>query len=204
MLKIFTVCFAALGFGAMLSFNALHLPIRPGYIGAILLVAGAFWVKQYWYRREITAGDEPNPSERNVWLWMVGTALICGFVLAVLFQPGSEVHSKTGDTGGIDSWLMLASILIAYSILRDRIVQPDERDTTIAHFGTKAAYFTLIILLIILLLTLGFAPGYLMQRFTHWLIANLLITLIMLSCLVQYIAQLICYWSDVRNLKSEL
>lgn len=203
MLKILGVCLAALAFGALLSLNSFHLPIRPGFIAAIFMVVAALWVKQYWNRRALVTGDEPNAAERSVWLWMVGTALITGFVIAVLFQPGSEVHTRTGDTGGYDSWLILGGIVIAYSILRDPNLQRDERDRAIANLGTKAGYCALITLLIVFLLSLGFAPHDLMQRFTHWLIANILLTLIMLSCLVQYVAQLISYWLDMRNLRAD-
>lgn len=203
MLKIFAICLAALGFGALLSLNSFHLPLRPGYIGAILMVAIAVWVRSYWRKRAVVAGDDPSAAERSVWLWMVGTALITGFVIAVLFQPGSEVHTQTGDTGGYDSWLILAGMAIAYSILRNPDVQRDERDVAISNLGTKAGYIALIILLVVFLLTIGFAPHELMQRFTHWLIANTLVTLIMLSCLVQYVAQLICYWLDMRNLRAD-
>ncbi len=203
MLKILGVCLTALAFGALLSLNSFHLPIRPGLIAAILMVAAASWVKQYWKRRALVAGDEPNAAERSVWLWMVGTALITGFVVSVLFQPGSEVHTRTGDTGGYDSWLILVGMVIAYSILRDPNLQRDERDIAISNFGTKAGYCALISLLVVFLLALGFAPHELMQRFTHWLIANVLLTLIMLSCLVQYVAQLISYWQDMRNLRAD-
>lgn len=203
MLKILAVCFSSLAFGALLSLNSFYLPIRPGYIAAVLMIAVASWVKQYWRRRALIAGDEPNAAERNVWLWMVGTALITGFVVAVLFQPGSEVHTRTGDTGGYDSWLILGGMVIAYSILRDPNLQRDERDIAISNFGTRAGYCALITLIVGFLLSLGFAPHDLMQRFTHWLIANVLVTLIMLSCLVQYVAQLISYWLDMRNLRAD-
>jgi len=203
MLKILGICLAALVFGALLSLNSFHLPIRPGLIAGILMIAAASWVKQYWKRRAQVAGDEPNAAERSVWLWMVGTALITGFVIAVLFQPGSEVHTRTGDTGGYDSWLILGGMVMAYSILRDPNLQRDERDIAISNFGTKAGYCALITLLVVFLLSLGFAPHELMQRFTHWLIANVLVTLIMLSCLVHYIAQLICYWMDMRHLRAD-
>ncbi len=203
MLKILGICFAALAFGALLSVNSFHFPIRPGYIAAILLVAAAFWLKRYWDRRALVEGDEPNAAERSVWLWMVGTALITGFVITVLFQPGSEVHTQTGGTGGYDSWLIFGGLVVAYFILRDPNLQRDERDIAISNFGTKAGYYALITLHIVFLLSLGFTPHDLMQRFTHWLIANVLVTLIMLSCLVQYVVQLICYWRDMHNLRAD-
>lgn len=203
MLKIISVFFSALSLGAMLNLNTFNLTIRPGYIGSVLIIIGAVWIKQYWKRREVLIGDEPNPAERNVWLWMSGTALICGFVITVLYQPGSEVHTKTGGTGGYDSWLMFGGVLIAYLILRNKNPQIDERDINISHAGTKAGFYSLIFFLSILIFSLGFAPKDVMQRFTHWLIANLLVCLIMLSCLAQYMAQLFCYWRDSHNLKAQ-
>jgi hypothetical protein len=203
LLKILAVCFFALAFGALLSVNSFNLPIRPGLIAAISIVATAVWVAKYWRQRALVAGDEPNAAERSAWLSMTGTALISGFVIAVLFQPGAEIHTRTGDTGGYDSWLMLGGIAMAYFILRDPNLQRDERDVAIANLGTKAGYYALILLLSVFLLILGFAPRDLLQRFTHWLIANALVTLIMLSCLVQYIAQFIGYWMDMRHLRAE-
>lgn len=203
MLKILAVCLGSLAFGALLASESLRLPVRAGYVGAVVLIAAALWVRRYWHQRLVVAGDEPSPSERNAWLWMTGTALIEGYVVAVLLQPGSELHTVSGDTGGYDSWVMIAGAIIGYFILRNPDTGRDERDVAISNFGIKAGYLSLVLLLIALLVMLGFAPHDVMQRFTHWLLANMLVTLIMLSCLVQYVAQLVCYWLDFRNLRAD-
>jgi hypothetical protein len=46
---------------------------------------------------------------------------------------------------------------------------------------------------------LGFAPRGAMQRFTHWLIANSLLMIIMWAKLAQYVAQIICYRRDAQQ-----
>ena len=203
MLKILLVCVSALVFGALLASDSLHLPVRAGYVGAALLIAASIYVKNYWNRRAVIAGDEPSAAERNAWLWMTGTALIEGYVMVVLLQPGSEVHTINGGTGGYDSWVMIAGAFISYRILRDPNTQRDERDIAISNFGMKAGYLSLVLLLTVLFMMLGFASHDIMQRFTHWLLANILVTLIMLSCLVQYVVQLVCYWRDFRNLRAD-
>jgi len=114
-----------------------------------------------------------------------------------------EVEIWTVGTFLLYSFVIFAGMLIGYYILRDPSLQRDERDIAISNFGTKAGYYALITLLLTFLLSLGFAPHENMQRFTHWLIANSLVTLIMLSCLVQYVAQLISYWQDMRNLRAD-
>lgn len=204
MLKIIISCLASLAFGVLLALQPLSWPIRPGVLGATLLVVGALWVRKYWNRRKLEVGDEPSAAERNIWLWMVGTALLCGYVISILIQPGSEFHTQTGDTGGFDSWLILAGMVVAAITLRSRDVRRDERDIAISNLGIKVGYTALIVLLIIMLLSLGFAPQPIMQRFTHWLLANTLLSMIMLACLAQYLAQLICYWMDMRNLSNQL
>lgn len=203
MLKILAVCLAALVLGAVLALDPLNLPVRAGYVGAALLVASALWVNRHWQQRAATAGDDPGPAERNAWLWMTGTALIQGFVVAVLLQPGSEVHTVTGDTGGFDSWVMIAGLVLAYRILRNPDTRRDERDAAISALGTKASYASLVLQLTVLLLMLGFAPPDSMQRFTHWLLANTLVATIMLSTLVGWVVMLGCYWRDSRQLRTQ-
>jgi hypothetical protein len=84
--------------------------------------------------------------------------------------------------------------------IRDRKSTQDERDRAIDAFANRVGYGTLIVLLLVFLFALGFAPKPAMARFTHWLIANTLLNLIMFSCLAQYVAQLAAYWRDARDL----
>ncbi|MBL8514716.1 MAG: hypothetical protein JNJ55_12065, partial [Betaproteobacteria bacterium] len=166
-----------------------------------LLVGAALWAHTHWKARAAT-GDDPGAAERRAWLYMAGTALICGFVSVVLMTPGSEVHRTSGDTGGHDSWIMFGGGIIAWWLLHERHAPVDERDKTIDAQANRVGYSALVILLLVFLLALGFAPKPAMARFTHWLIANTLLNLIMFATLAQYVAQLVSYWRDARNLKA--
>jgi hypothetical protein len=42
-------------------------------------------------------------TERRIWLYMAGTAMIFGDVIVVLATPGSEIHVCTGDMVGFDT-----------------------------------------------------------------------------------------------------
>jgi hypothetical protein len=200
MASIIAICFGFMALGAAMAIQGVPWPIRPGYIGAALIVGAAWLGKRHWQKRRLTVGDDPSASERITWLKMGGTALICGFVLVVLSTPGSEVHRTTGDTGGFDTWIMLGGAAIAWFIVRESNSALDERDHAFDATAQKVGYTALTVLLLIFLLALGFAPKPMMKRFTHWLIANSLLTLIMLAALAQYVAQLICYWRDAKKI----
>ncbi len=197
MLNIVAVLVGLAGFGAFLASSWVSvLPLRAGYVGALVLVGMALAARWHWKRRARIAGDDPSAAERRAWLYMAGTSMICAYVILVLLTPGSEVHRATGDTGGFDSWAMAGGAAIAWWLLYDSSSARDERDIAIHAYANKVGYTALIVLLMVFLLLLGFAPRPSMQRFTHWLIANSLLTLIMLAGLAQYVAQLICYWRD--------
>lgn len=201
MLNIIAVLIGLASFGAFLASSwANALPLRAGYVGALVLVGIALTARWHWHRRARIAGDDPGATERRAWLYMAGTSMICGYVIVVLMTPGSEVHRVTGGTGGYDSWTMLAGGTIAWWLLHDRDAARDERDIAIHAYANKVGYTALVVLLLAFLLMLGFAPRASMQRFTHWLIANSLLTLIMLAALTQYVAQLIYYSRDRQGI----
>jgi hypothetical protein len=199
MLKILAVLFAFLALGATLAAGWNPLPLRPGWVGGAVLIGAALWARRHWQAAART-GRDPAAAERRTWLYMSGTALICGFVSVVLMLPGSEVHTGTGSTGGYDSWTMLGCAIAAWWIARDPHGARDERDRAIDEAAQRAGYNSLVALLLVFLLALGFAPKPVMARFTHWLIANTLLDLIMLACLVQFVAQLTAYWRSAREL----
>lgn len=164
------------------------------------MLALVWYVHVAWHRHDVE--DVPAAAERELWLWMAGTALLLGHVATTLSYPGSEVHARTGDTGGFEAWIILAGMAIAAFLLPKDDEQRDERDLAIANFGAKTGYMTLAILLAGLLSFLGFAPDGMTQRFTHWFLANMLLTLLMLACLVQTVTQLVCYWRDLRHMRT--
>lgn len=192
MFRVLAVLVGFLGVGALLAGGWNPLPLRSGYVGGGLMVAAALVARWYWRSRQVS-GDDPGAAERHAWLCMAGTALICGFVGVVLMTPGSEIHRSVGDTGGLDSWTMLAGGLIAWGLIYDRDAVSDERDRAIDAHAQKVGYAALVLFLFVFLLALGFAPKPAMLRFTHWLIANTLLQIIMLAALVQYATQLIGY-----------
>lgn len=198
MLKIFALLLMVLAFGALLADPTLNWPLRPGWLGAASLIAGTLAARAYW-QRQSKLGTEPSQPERAVWLGMVGIGLVCGFVIATLLQPGSEFHLQTGDTGGQDSWMMLVAFVVCTQLLRGSGPGPDERDRAIANFALRVGYCSLVLMLLVLLLNLGFAPPQMLKRMTHWLLANTLLTLITSAVLIQYLAQLLCYWRDARQ-----
>jgi len=200
MIRVVVVLLGFFGVGAALAGGWNPLAIRAGYVGGALLVTAAISARWYW-RSMQAKGDYPGAAERHAWLCMSGTALVCGFVGVVLMTPGSEIHRSTGDTGGFDSWIMLAGALIAWGLLYDHHAVQDERDRAIDARAQKVGYAALVILLLIFLFALGFAPKPVMSRFSHWLIANTILLLIMLAALVQYAAQLIGYALNMRQIE---
>lgn len=196
--RILLIAAASLLLGVALANWPASLPLRPGVLGAALLVGAALWMRRHWARRRAQVGDDPSAAERRLWLYLVGSGVIVGFVACVLLTPGSEVHRANGDTGGLDSWLMLGGAAVAWWILAEPDDARDERDREIAAYGDRVGYWTLVLLLMVFLLALGFAPREQMQRFTHWLIANTLLNLIMVAGLVQYVAQLVRYARERR------
>jgi hypothetical protein len=201
MLTILSVAAGFLALGAALASHWNPIPLRPGYLGGALLVLAALAARHVWQKRAAT-GHDPGAAERRAWLYMAGSALICGFVTVVLATPGSEVHRGTGDTGGYDTWVMLAAGALAWWLLHDADAAVDERDRAIDNHANRVGYTALVIFLLVFLFTLGFAPKDMLERFTHWLIANSLLNIITLTCVVQYAAQLLAYWRDARHMEA--
>lgn len=193
--------FWVLGVGLGADWNP--LPLRSGYVGGLLLVGAALAARMHWKTRAAT-GDDPVAAERRAWLYMSGSALICGFVSMVLLTPGSEVHRATGGTGGYDSWIMFAGGWMAWWLLHDPDATVDERDRAIDAFANRVGYTALVVLMLVFLLALGFAPKPFMARFTHWLIANTLLNLIMYAGLAQFAAQLYAYRRAAQRLQHEV
>ena len=64
MIKILSVCLLALLFGVLLAANPVSLPLRAGYLGALILIGAAFWLRRHWQQRALSTGDAPSAAER--------------------------------------------------------------------------------------------------------------------------------------------
>lgn len=203
MINVVLVLCISLGLGALLASPAIDWPVSEGLLGAALLIVAALCSRHYWDWRARHRGDDPGVPEREVWQALIGTAMICGFLVMVLLTPGSEVHTRTGDTGGKHTWTMFAGAVVAWLITRRPGVPRDERDRAIAALGDKVGYFSVCLLLVVLALHLGFTPKVYMQRVTHWLLGNTLIAVILIGTLAQQMAQLLAYRRDALASHSE-
>lgn len=196
MFRIFAVLFLGLGFGFALSVPEIPFFFQRGLVGAGLLVGAAVAARFFWDRKARLTGDDPPPFERQAWAVFAGTAMIVGFVAAVLMRPGSEVHLRTGDTGGPATWTMVGGLILAGYILKTRDHLRDERDLAIAIRSERVGYCVCVVLVVALSFFLGFAPPPWRARMTHWLIGNLLIELLSVTFLFQNGALLWGYWRE--------
>jgi hypothetical protein len=202
MIRIIAVLLLGLGLGALFTAPGIAWPVRPGWIGAAILVAAALAARAYWRRRRDRVGDEPGAPEREVWQGMAGAAMVAGQMVGGLAQPGLDLHVGQGNTLALDNWTILAGAVIGWFILRNREAERDERDRAIAAGGTRVGYVGLILMLVALSLFLGFAPGPYRPPLDDFALANILSALIVLSYLARQTARLVAYWRDVRPLEA--
>lgn len=196
MFRIFAVLFFCLGFGVALATPEIPFFFQRGLVGAGLTVAGAVVARYFWDRKARTTGDDPSSFERQAWVIFGGTAMIVGFVFVVLMTPGSEIHRRSGDTGGYATWLMVGGLVLASYLLKNKENIRDERDLAIAIRAERAGYTVCMALVAALSLFLGFAPPPMRERMTHWLIGNILIQLLSITFLFQNGALLWGYWRE--------
>lgn len=197
MIRILVVLAVALGFGAMLAWTWAFWPIAPGWIGAGVLIASAALIRRHWDRRRDDAGDEPGPYERLAWHTMVSMAVLASHLMASL-ATGLDIHVGQGNTLATDNWTLIVGATIGWLLMRPRAMQRDERDREMAARGAHAGFRTLVGLLIMLLLTLGFAPVAVTETLTPFVIGNLLVVVILLGVLARCLTQLVGYWNATR------
>jgi hypothetical protein len=203
MVRIFAVLFVCLGLGAALAFPDIPFFFPRGLVGAGFLVSGALAARFFWENRARTKGDDPSGFERQAWALFAGTALIVGYMAVVLTSPGSEIHLRTGDTGGKVTWTMVGGLILAGYILKIRGEVRDERDLAIGHRAERIGYCVCVILVVALSFFLGFAPFPMRERMTHWLLGNLLIELLSIAFMFQNGAMLWGYWRESSALSGE-
>lgn len=195
--RVFGVLAISLAFGAFLAWPLFAWPVRPGWIGAAVLLLVALAVRRHWDARRLAAGDDPGARERQSWHAMAALGVLSGHMIAALMQQG-DLHVGRGNTLALDNWTLLAAAAVGWVIVRPTRMDRDERDREMAARGAHVGYATLTVLLIGLSLILGFAPPPVQERLPPFVLGNVLIVLIMLAALVKHGVQLVAYWAAAR------
>ncbi|MDY6924917.1 MAG: hypothetical protein SWI22_13285 [Pseudomonadota bacterium] len=194
MSRIFGVLAISLAFGAFLAWPLFVWPVRPGWIGAAVLVLVAVGVRRHWDARGRTAGDDPGARERQSWHAVAALGVLSGHLIAALTQQ-VDLHVGRGNTLALDNWTLLAAAALGWLIVRAPRMVKDERDREIAGRGAQVGHATLTALLVVLLLTLGFAPPPVVERLQPFVLGNVLVVLILLAALAKHATQLLGYWA---------
>lgn len=197
MIRILAVLAASLGFGGLLAWTWAVWPIAPGWVGAGVLIVSAVLARWHWDRRRDDVGDEPGPHERLAWHTMVSMAVLASHLAASL-ATGLDIHVGQGNTLATDNWTLILGAAIGWLLMRPPAMQRDERDREMAAHGAHTGFRTLVGLLIMLLLTLGFAPVAVSETLTPFVIGNLLVVVILLGVLAGCLTQLVGYWNATR------
>lgn len=197
MLRILLVLALGLTSGSILALGASGWPIRPGLLGLLLAVVAAVAARRRWLGLALAA---PGSPERALWIGLGSAALICGHLVASLWQIGPRMvlHDAAGHALGIDSWTLVFGGVLAYAIARDPRPRRDERDLEFAQLGLRCAHTTLMSLLVGLALVLGFGllPGA--DDLSMPLVAHVLIAAVLVSLLVDHAVRLARYRDDAR------
>ena len=197
MRRIIGVLAISLVFGAFLAWPLFAWPVRPGWIGAAVLLLVAVAVRRHWDSRRLMAGDDPGARERQSWHLMAAYGVLCGHMIAALMQQ-VDLHVGRGNTLALDNWTLLAAAAIGWVIVRAPRMEKDERDREMAARGAHVGYATLTVLLVVLLFTLGFAPPPVLERLPPFVLGNLLVVLLLLAALAKHMTQLVGYWAAAR------
>lgn len=184
--------------GAALATLSVRLHVPTGWIGGLALIIWAVRSRRKWARARTQTGLEPSGPEQVLRLRAGGTALLLGHLLATLAHPELDLHVGQGNSLAIDSWTMIAALLIAGLLFRQDATVRDERDDAITARGTKFGYLSLIGMLILLLSLLGFLPTQILEGLNYFTLANILVAIILLSITVKYTIQLIGYSQDTE------
>lgn len=196
MLKIAGFLLISLAFGAVLAWAGMisHFPL--GGLGAAALVAWAILARRRWEGLKAADGSDPGAPERMVWQRLAGTAMISAHLATVLLNPHIDLHVGQGNYLALDNWTLIVGVMVSAFVFRADRHERDERDDRIDARGTRWGYGILIALLVVLLLYMGFAPRPWQSALTHWILANALIALILVSFVARQCVQLSGYAQD--------
>ncbi len=194
--KSVIVLIGAFAVGIVLALSSLQLDFPTGWIGGLALIGWTLFARQRWAKLEETTGLEPGAPERTIRIYAVGTALLFGHSITAITYPDIDLHVGSGNYLAIDSWTMIAAMLVASLVVRRGDKIRDERDDAIIARGTNAGFLALIAILILFSFVLGFLPPRFGASITLFMVGNILIAIIVVSLLIKYTVQLIEYGKD--------
>lgn len=195
MSRILAVVVAGFALGGWLATGAALWPVRPGVVGALLMVGVALAVRRRW---GLLADTAPGSPERMLWVSLAANAVVGAHLLAALYRIGPTLvmHTPVVHALGQDSWTLVAGALLAYGIVRDPAPRADERDGAIAAHGLRASHYSLLLVLAVQILVLGFVQEGWVGQLSRPTIAHALILAVIASVLVDAIARLRAYALD--------
>jgi len=185
-------------FGAILALVSIYTNYPTGWLGGLLLITCTVFARRKWSRQKRTTGLEPGPPERILRFYSAATAMLFGHMIVGLMRLDIDLHVGNGNSLAIDSWIMIAAMIIAGFLFRQDSKIKDERDAAISARGTKFGYAVLIAELIALSMAVGFLPPRLMNSVSYFDLGNTLIACILFSLLMKYASQLMDYAKDTR------
>lgn len=168
------------------------LPLRPGFVGVVLIVGTALWLVRRWKLRAAAGAAVIGDAERQSLAWLLGVAVLVGFLGAVLWQMQGQfvMHSHAAHAVGIDTWTIFFGLLVALLVLRRHGSRVrDERDRWLALQASRIGYHALLVLVMLTILFIGFLPPGVQERITPAWWAHVLIVQIELAAMAQ------CWWA---------
>ena len=198
MYKSIGIVVAAAIAGAILAVLSVRFHLLTGWAGGLALIFWAVQARKKWARIETLTGLEPGGPERVLRLRATGTALLLGHLIAGLCHHDLDLHVGQGNSLAIDSWTMFSALLIAGLLFRRDKNTFDERDEAITERGTKAGYFSLITMLVLLLTLLGFLPIKALESLNYFTLANILVAIILASIVFKHLTELVAYAKDTE------
>jgi len=182
--------------GALLAIASLVSHVPTGWIGAGALITWAVVARRRWTALEATNGLEPGAPERALWLRLAGTALVLGHLVTAILLAGNDLRVGQGNTLAVDSWTLVTAQIVAALLFRGDSKVQDERHAGIAARGVRVGYATLIAVLIPVIAWLAFTPPGARVVLSHFVIANALIALLLVSYAALLFVQLVDYARD--------
>lgn len=175
-----------------------------GGIGFAILVLSAWSALHGVWRLSLTEAElQVSPAEWNAWIGTVFMAVaVVYFVVRVqVFQ----VHDLSASPEAREVGRNLVLLLVAWHILSTSFarrwkgrVQEDERDREIEREAAGWARHAISAMLVAMAGLLGLSPADRLQWATLPMVANLLVLVLMVGCLVDNAVSAVRHWLDRR------